>query len=293
MILDVLGVVTPVFLIAGLGYAWAKRNLPFDNHTISTLVMFIGSPCLIYSSLVSNAPELDDLARMVGAALLSIIGAAVMGYLILKALGWKITSFLPSLIQPNGGNMGLPICLLAFGETGLALGMAYFFMNSISQYTLGLAISSGSFQIKSLIEQPVIWAVLITLLVLVFEINMPAWFNATADLLGGLTIPAMLLMLGTSLAGLQITSLGQTLTVSALRLGMGVLLGLGAIWVFDLSGPVAGVVLLQCAMPVAVFNYVFAERYNREPEKVAGVILASTLMSIVTLPLLVAWAWQL
>ena len=138
-----------------------------------------------------------------------------------------------------------------------------------------------------------IWAVLITLLVLIFEINMPAWFNATTDLLGGLTIPAMLLMLGTSLAGLKITSMGQTLTISALRLGMGVMLGLSAIWVFDLSGPVAGVVLLQCAMPATVFNYVFAERYNREPEKVAGVILASTLMSVVTLPLLVAWAWQL
>ncbi len=285
-----LGVVTPVFLIAGRGYIWARRGLPFDNNTISTLVMFIGSPCLIYSSLTANAPALDDLFRMAAAAVFVVAAAAVLGYLILKALGWQITSFLPSLIQPNGGNMGLPICLLAFGETGLALGMAFFFVNSISQYTLGLAISSGQFQLKSLLHQPVVWAVIVTLSVLALDVQMPRWFNASTELLGGLTIPAMLLMLGTSLAGLKVAALTQPLTVSALRLGLGVLLGVAAILLFDLSGPIAGVVLLQSAMPSAVFNYVFAERFNREPDKVAGVILLSTVMSVVTLPAMVAWA---
>lgn len=293
MILDVLGVVTPVFLIAGLGFIWARRALPFDNNTISTLVMFLGSPCLIYSSLTANAPDLADLFRMAAAAVFVVAAAAVLGYIILKMLGWQISSFLPSLIQPNGGNMGLPICLLAFGDVGLALGMAFFFVNSISQYTLGLAISSGQFQLRSLVQQPVVWAVIITLTVLALDIQMPSWFNATTQLLGGLTIPAMLLMLGTSLAGLKVSSMTQTLTVSGLRLGLGVLLGVSAIWLFDLSGPIAGVVLLQSAMPSAVFNYVFAERFNREPDKVAGVILISTLLSVVTLPLMVAWAWQL
>ena len=89
---------------------------------------------------------------------------------------------------------------------------------------------------------------------------------------------------------LVFTLVGLALTVALTRLGLGLALGLTAIAVFDLSGPVAGVVLLQSTMPAAVFNFVFAERYNRDPDKVAAVILQSTLMAVLTLPLLVAWA---
>ena len=289
MLQEVLGVVTPVFVIAGLGFIWIKRSQPFDNNTVSSLVMYIGSPCLIYSSLTSNTPELAVLGQMAIAAAFVILGSVVIGMLFLKLTGWSYRTYLPSLVHPNGGNMGLPVVLLAFGETGLALGMAYFFVNSISQYTLGLAISSGEFHPSQLLKQPVIWAVLVVLIVLASDYQMPPWVGATTSLLGGLTIPAMLLMLGTSLARLNIAAVKETLSISVLRLLLGLTLGLAAIWLFELKGVIAGVVLLQSTMPVAVFNYVFAERYNREPDKVAAVILQSTLMSVVSLPILVAW----
>ena len=94
----------------------------------------------------------------------------------------------------------------------------------------------------------------------------------------------MLLMLGTSLANLNLSALRETFTVASTRLLLGLGLGVLAIWLFELEGILAGVVLLQAAMPSAVFNYVFAERYNREPDKVAAVILQSTLISIISLP---------
>jgi predicted permease len=287
---EVLTVVTPVFLIAGIGYWWVRKDQPFDNDTVSSLVMMIGSPCLIYSSLTSNAPALADLTQMALAALSIIAATVVAALIILKITGWKVTTYLSALVHPNGGNMGLPVCLLAFGDEGLALGMAYFFVNSISQYTLGLSVASGHFQPKQLFRQPVIWAVALVLIVLSNDIYMPRWFNATTSILGGLTIPAMLLMLGTSLARLNISSIKETLTVSVLRILLGLGLGVAAIKLFDLSGMLAGVVLLQATMPSAVFNYVFAERFNREPDKVAAVILQSTLISVISLPLLVAWA---
>ena len=64
MISEVLTVVTPVFLIAGLGFLWMKRKQPFDTETIGSLVMYLGSPCLIYSSLTTNAPDLQVLGQM-------------------------------------------------------------------------------------------------------------------------------------------------------------------------------------------------------------------------------------
>jgi hypothetical protein len=99
----------------------------------------------------------------------------------------------------------------------------------------------------------------------------------------------MLIMLGTSLANLNIASLKETLTISFLRILLGLGLGLLVIEMLSLSGIMAGIVLLQSAMPSAVFNYVFADRFNRESDKVAAVILQSTLISALSLPLLVAW----
>ncbi len=290
MLQAVLTVVTPVFLIAALGFIWIRRDQPFDNHTISSLVMYLGSPCLIYSSLTTHAPNLTVLFEVAGAALFVLVSNVALAYGFLRLRGWPVASFLPSLVQPNGGNMGLPVAFLAFGETGLALGMAYFFVLSVSQYTLGLAVSSGTFQPTQLLKQPVIWAVLVVLLVLTTGYQPPRWFEETTRLLGGLTIPAMLLMLGTSLARLNITNVGQSMTIAVLRLLFGLTLGLAAIWLFALEGAVAGIVLLQSTMPAAVFNYVFAERYGRDPDKVAAVILQSTLLAVITLPILVGWA---
>ena len=286
-------VVAPVFLIAGLGYLWRLRNQPFDTETIGSVVMMLGSPCLIYTSLTSNTPGMTELAQMAGAATILILCSALIAWGVLRMLGWSVHAYLPTIVQPNGGNMGLPVCLLAFGEAGLALGMAFFFVNSISQYTLGLAVSSGQFQPGALLRQPVIWAVLFTLFVIATDTTMPKWFNDTSDILGGLTIPAMLLMLGTSLVRLKIENVSQTLVVAALRFFLGLALGWAAIWLFDLSGILAGVVLLQSTMPSAVFNFVFAERFDRNPDQVAAVVFQSTLLSVVTLPLMITWAWTL
>ena len=289
MISEVLTVIAPVFIIAGLGYFWVKRELPFDNATISSLVMYVGSPCLIYSALTSNAAETAALGTMGASAFLVILMSLIFSWVFLKIAGWKLTTYLPALIHPNCGNMGLPLVLLAFGQEGLALGMAYFFVNSISQYTLGMAISSGQFDIRQLMKQPIIWAVIFVLTVILGDFQMPKWFNSTTSILAGLTIPAMLIMLGTSLANLNIASLKETLTMSFLRILLGLGLGLLVIEMSSLSGIMAGIVLLQSAMPSAVFNYVFADRFNRESDKVAAVILQSTLISALSLPLLVAW----
>lgn len=289
MLYEVLGVVTPVFIVAAIGFAWIKRGQPFDNETVSSLVMYIGSPCLIYSSLTSNTPTEAALMTMIVAAAGSILLCGVLGAAILRLLKWPLPTYLPSLIQANSGNMGLPLVLLAFGPEGLALGMTLFFVNSISQFTLGVAISSGRFDPKTLLKQPVIWSVALTLLLIFNDVQMPTWFNATAELLGGLTIPAMLLMLGTSIARLRAGGLAQATWVSVLRLLLGFAVGHAMVWLLDLDGMIAGVIILQCTMPAAVFNYVFAERYNRQPDQVAAVVLQSTLLSLLTLPLLVGY----
>ncbi|MCZ6617882.1 MAG: AEC family transporter [Gammaproteobacteria bacterium] len=286
-------VIAPVFIVTGIGYLWIRQGLSFDNETISNLVMMVGTPCLVFSTLTSMEIHLATFAQMVLASL-SIIGCCfVSGWVLLKVTNWPINTYLPALIHPNTGNMGLPLVLLAFGEPGLALGISYFFVNSVSQYTLGMGISAGSFHPLQLLKQPIIWALLLVFVVRGVDLAVPEWIASTTRILGGLVIPAMLLRLGTALARLHLVDLRQNLVVALARLGFGLASGLFVIWLFGLTGTMAGVVFLQAAMPVAVFNFIFAERYGRNPEKVAAVILLSTLISFATLPLLVGFALQL
>lgn len=290
MLADIFSVIAPVVLIAALGFGWAKRGGTFDNATVSGLVMNLGSPCLIFSSLTTI--DLDPGAF--GSVLLASIGvlvtSGIFGIVLLKVLNQPLTTFLPALMHPNTGNMGLPLALMAFGETGLALAISYFFVNSISQYTIGLSISSGTFSPAQLFRQPVVWAVCAALTVRGLDVQLPEFITSTTRLVGGLVIPLMLLMLGNSLASLKVSGFGIASLIAVSRLGVGFLAGLGMIELLDLDRTVAGVVIMQATMPAAVFNYVFAERFAREPEKVAAVILISTLVSFATLPALVAFA---
>jgi len=288
MLIQIISVVTPVFIITALGYLWARRDQPFDNATISSLVMYIGTPSLVFHSLTSLQPELDQL-KTLGLAAVGVIGLCLaIGYVGLKVTGLDRNAFLPALTLANTGNMGLPLVMLTFGDIGLAMGVVVFFVHSLTQNSVGLAISSGSFKAQTLLKQPILWAVILACGILLTDAQVPDWLTNTTRLLGGLLIPAMLLMLGTSLARLTLKDLPQALALAIARLLLGAGSALLMIWLLRLDGVAAGVLLLQATMPIAVFNYVFADRFNRHPDQVAATVLVSTLITMAALPFLVA-----
>jgi predicted permease len=92
-------------------------------------------------------------------------------------------------------------------------------------------------------------------------------------------------------AHLQPAGLGRAALLSAVKLALGWSAGLGLVWVLGLTGTVRGVVLIEMAMPVAVFNYLFAQRYGNRPEEVAGLVLVSTVLAFALLPVLLWLAW--
>jgi hypothetical protein len=134
-----------------------------------------------------------------------------------------------------------------------------------------------------------VWAALIAVTLLWLGVTPPKWVVDTTGLLGGMAIPLQLIALGCSLGQLRIASLPRGLALSLLRLGLGLAIGLAIAEAFALDGLVRSVVILQSAMPVAVSNYLFAVIYKREPAEVAGMVLLSTAIAFVTLPLLLLY----
>ena len=100
----------------------------------------------------------------------------------------------------------------------------------------------------------------------------------------------MLIAMGVSLASLRVSGLGKSLFYAVARILIGVAIGLGMGALLGLPDLARGVLLIQCAMPAAVFNYLWASYYERNPEAVAGVVFVSTLLAFAVLPLIVAVA---
>ncbi|MEX2312098.1 MAG: AEC family transporter, partial [Rhodospirillales bacterium] len=155
-----LDVVTPVAVCAAIGFFWARMKQPFHSQMVTQLVSNVGVPTLVFSTLVSV--DLDDgvFIDMAAAALLTSAFFFVAGYAILRLTGLPLRTYLNPIAFANTGNMGLPLCLLAFGEQGLALGIAYFVINVVLLLTVGIAVASNEYRLMDVLKRPFLYAVL-------------------------------------------------------------------------------------------------------------------------------------
>lgn len=286
MLYDIFAIIAPVFICALIGYTWVRQGHPFETPFVSRLVMNVGAPCLIFSTFMDIELDRQAFVSMASAAFITMLIFGVVGFGVLKAFGLSQRAFLPGQIFPNVGNMGLPLCLLAFGDEGLALGLTYFTVNIVFGFTVGISISSGTMSFRELMRNPMFWTVIVTVSLVFAGIESPAWLYNTTNLLGGLTIPMMLIALGVSLAQFRVTSLKRSFSLSVMRLGLGFLTANIVASLMGLEGAARGVLILECSMPVAVFAYLFAMRYDRQPQEVAATVVISTLMSFLLLPAL-------
>lgn len=286
MLAELFSIVAPVLVCAGLGFGWAKSGRKFDTDMVMTLVTNIGVPCLVFSTLVQAEIEAKALATMAGATAAVVVAVGAIGAAALKLMRQPVRPFLPSLMFPNVGNMGLPLCLLAFGDVGLALGIAVFTVLVVIQFVVSPIIAGGITSPIELARIPILYAVAASLVVILGDLEPWAWLVNTTKILGGMVIPLMLTTLGISLARLRVVGLARAAGIAVLRVGLGFGVGLAVATGLGFEGAAKGVLVLQSSLPVAVFNFLFAERYQTRPTDVAGAVVVSTLLSFAALPAL-------
>lgn len=289
MINALAGIVLPVFCLALVGYAWRRLGFPFEREFVTRVIMNVSGPCLIVDSLSRLTLPMDEFLAMVGSSIAMFVLTAACAFGILKVAGLSIRSYLPALAIGNNGNLGLPLCLFAFGQEGLGLAVAVYVTNSVGQFTLTPLLQSRTSPWRTLATTPVIYGALIGAAVLGGDIRLPQWISTTIGLLGDLMIPLMLLALGHTLGGLHTKRFPFAFGWGTVRLSLGFLVALAVAEAFGLEGVAKGVLILQGAMPAAIFSYLFAARYDRNPEDVAGIVLVSTVVGALLLPGLVAY----
>lgn len=289
MFAAILSIITPVVICVLIGVIWARIGRPWDTAFVTRMVMNVGAPFLILSSFQKSTPSVAAIAEvgLAAATITALTAALAVG--ILKLLRADLRTFLPAIAFQNTGNMGLPLCLFAFGDVGLSLAVVVFMWVSVMNFTVGVAIASGETNLLRVARTPLVWATFLAIGLALAGITLPAWLRNTADILGGLTIPMMLIALGVSLSGIRVSAVARSAGFASLRFVLGGSLGWLIAEAFGLSGVARGVIVLQSAMPPAVFNYLIAARYQRNAEDVAGVVAIGTLMSIAVVPVVLWW----
>jgi len=160
---------------------------------------------------------------------------------------------------------------------------------AILAYTLGIYIASGKdwkSSLKEVFKIPPIYAAVLGLSLNMMNVSVSEVITRPLNILGLMTIPLVLLVLGNNLSKVKITSVPTTLLASFLRVGVGLGLGLLAVNVFDLTGVLRAVVILDSAMPAAVNASIIATRYDNEAELVSSVVFVTTVMSLAVIPFL-------
>ncbi|HSH47149.1 MAG TPA: AEC family transporter [Halomonas sp.] len=288
MLAELFAVMAPVLAGAGLGFGWVRLGHDYPVAFVTRLVFNIGTPSLVLASLAGAEIEPDTFARVMLAVALVLITMGAATFLVTRLLGRSWRVLLAPMMYPNTGNMGLPVVLYAFGSAGFAVGITVMVTVALFQFTLGTLLTERGNPLKALATTPTIYAVAIALALMLTDTPLPLWLANSLDLISGFTVPLMLITLGVSLASIQVRSLRFGLTFSLIRLPMAACVAWGIGSLLSLPPMAHAILVLQMSMPVAVFNYLFAQRAQREPQYVASLVFCSTLLSLLYLPALLA-----
>ena len=285
-------VLFPVFFIVGIGFFVGKKNPNLDTTFITDYSANFGTPALVIFALTSSGVTFSIFAEYFGYSLIAIICFALTGIIFLLLQKKDYVRELPPFILPNTGNMGLPLCLFAYGNQGLGIAATISSLVILFHFTLGVFLASKKLELSLLLKSPPVYAIIISVLFLFFEIEVPVFLINTTMMLTYAAIFLILMSLGIALTRLKVFSFKSAFISSICRVFIGPLIGLGIIKIFNLSGFAAGVFLIQCAMPSAVLTYLIGSMYSPKKivDSIASMIVVSTIMSFITLPIVVFFA---
>ena len=290
--LKLIDVLFPVFFVIGIGYYLGKKNPNINTDFITTFAGNVGTPAMIFYTITTTGVTLSVFTEYFIYALIIIGGFSLVGILFLLLLKKDFISELPPLILPNTGNMGIPICLFAYGAAGLGVASAIASVVILLHFTLGVLLAKKSFSLEILIKNMPIYGIIVSVIFLYFEWDVPGYLENTTFLLTYATIFLVLMSLGIALSRLKVVSWTHASILGAVRVIIGPIIGFGLIKFLNLNGFAAGVLLIQSCMPSAVLTYLVGSMYSEKKvvDSVASVIVTSTIMSFVTIPIVVYYS---
>lgn len=291
MLLRILGIVFPVFAIVAAGWLYARYRHTrggIDMGFANQLNMEIFVPALVFAALTAKSFDLGAHGRLAAGALVLLLISGLVGWGLARLLGEQPKTFAPPMMFVNAGNMGLPLLVLAFGDAALPAAVVLFFVENTLHYTLGTWLLDHRARLWNLWRVPVTFAALAAFATNLAGIEVWPPLYTAIKLTGDVAVPLLLFSLGVRLAVSKFSDLRIGLIGAAAR----PVTGMALAWLLNLAlgleGRDAAMLLVFGALPPAVLNFVFAERYMQEPVKVASIVMLGNLGALVFVPIALA-----
>jgi malate permease and related proteins len=285
---ELINVITPTFFAIFIGYMVGKFS-KIDPSPLVDITLYIGVPALTFVSLLSKQIILLDAARMWASSLIIMVGCGLVAWLVFTLLRQKHTGLYVPIAVMNTINIPFPIIYLAYGSEGLAAATLFYIPNIIFAYSLSVFIMAGKDwknNLKEMLKLPILYAAILALIFNLTAVKIPSLLMDSLDFISKMALPLVLIVLGHSLSKARITSLPTTILASVLRMGVGLAIGIGMVYLLNFTGISRSVVLLESAMPAAAASAILAVKYRSESEMVSSVVFLTTLVSLVTIPVM-------
>ncbi len=282
--LRILEIVVPVIAIIGLGYGIGRLWKKPDMRVVNRLNLEVFGPFLVLANLSDKGVDLVSLWPLVVASVAIVLGSGLMAWPYAKLSGQNPRTFVPPMMFNNCGNMGLPLALFAFGPTGVAGMVALFTTSNLLHFTVGSFIVHKHAEMKLLLKSPMVWATVIGAALGLSGTHLPDSVHAPMKMIGDCTIPVMLLSLGVRMLDVRREDFSNSLLGAAICPLTGLFIAGLLVGFLPMTKEQMGLVFLFGSLPPAVLNFLVADYYKQEPEKVASIVLVGNIASIVFVP---------
>lgn len=287
LLFRITAILFPIFAIVAAGYFYARKHKP-EMAVANRLNMDVFVPALVFAAMAGKSFDIAAYGHLALGALLVLLTCGVVAWPVSRLLGVPTRTFVPPMTFNNSGNIGLPLAMLAWGENALPAAVIMFMVENTLHFTAGARYLDPHARLLTLWRIPVVAAAGAGLVVALFKI--PIWQPAVMaiKMLGDVSVPLLLFALGVRMTDVSFGEWKIALVGAFLRPLAGMVIAWGVVQVLGLQGQQAAMLIVFGSLPPAVLNFLFAERYKQEPQRVASIVLVGNLAALIFLPLSLA-----
>ena len=284
MYTKIASITLPIFTLVLVGFLYSRRVKP-DLGGANKLVVDLALPVLIFISLSAKTFNPISALSFSGASIALIVVSGLIAWPLTKLSGATQQAFLPCVMFTNVGPIGIPLIALAYGPEGMATAVVLLVISNVLHFTLGASVMSGKVDWRMVYANPLVWATVLGVASSQFQWVLPDWVQTSCTMIGSVLVPMMLMSLGSRLASSQIADAWVGIQSGILILIVRLAAVFLVLWLIPLQGLERGALILFACLPPAVFNFMLADKFQVEPNKVASTVIVGHLLSLVFLPL--------
>ena len=285
--LRLVAILFPIFGIIGAGYFYARHHKP-EMAVANRLNMDVFVPAVVFAAMAGKSFDLVAFAPLALGGLLLLLSCGLLAWPVARLIGVAPKTLVPPMMFNNSGNIGLPLAVLAWGDAALPAAVILFMVENTLHFTLGARLLDPHARLSTLWRVPVVFSALAGLAVAMLKI--PIWqpLLVAIKMLGDVSVPLLLFSLGVRMTDVSFREWKVATGSALLRPLAGMLIACGLTQMLHLQAREAAMLVVFGAFPPAVLNFLFAERYKQEPERVASIVLIGNMAALVFLPLALA-----